>query len=281
MNDSSPPKTLHVVGVDPAPGKGSTYAQALIEDGILKHVSLEPSRIPPSSLRRRLEELARLPGPVLLCWDAPLTGPPPVNSLEPEPPGVFTIRPIERLFRRKDWKVPGISMQGYAACQHWALSRNILGYPRVGPHDAANPFWELVDGEARGPSVKQVVEVHPGLALLFWLAGDRNGMRALQSQGLHYKAKAISETWQRLLEAWKSSGLSELVSSLGDLPIETDDHLDAVIALALGILGASGKGQAAKVGVLGNAATGSLLLPTGPLFEEAESFMSGTCTLPA
>jgi hypothetical protein len=112
-----------------------------------------------------------------------------------------------------------------------------------------------------------VTEVHPAVALLFWLAKDQEGLAQVQQQGVPYKLEPIAPYWERLLAAWSALNLANLVASLGKLGVTDDDSLDAVIALALGLLLKLPipPGQARPVEIIGNAATGALLLPAGTL----------------
>lgn len=74
---------MRVVAIDPAPSKESTMYSA--EDGF--------RQIPGEKMRSTLEGLKP---PVLLCWDAPLTGP--RNPDDAGRPRDFTQRRLERFF---------------------------------------------------------------------------------------------------------------------------------------------------------------------------------------
>jgi hypothetical protein len=125
---------MKVVGIDPAPKKGLT-----VFDGTDYHV-------PVSDAARFIKDLTTN-SDVLLCWDAPLTGPP-LGAVAGRETGrsAFTQRPIEAFFSRAStgYKTSkGISVQPYSGCPHWAISRSLIGLPRVGPFDArdeALPF---------------------------------------------------------------------------------------------------------------------------------------------
>lgn len=260
---------IRIAGIDPAPGKGSTVATATVTEGLISDVELVHARLAPAQVRDLLAGLAKGEKRALVCWDAPLTGPPQPDHTDAGDSGDFTIRSVERLFRTKKWIVPGISVQGYAGCQHWALSRNALGHPRVGPFDRSDTPWSLLADKGQRIAGHQVVEVHPGLALLFWLAGNTSGLAEKQACGLLYKVPPVEHFWKLLLTAWEGSGFTNLGASLSHLDVTTDDHLDAVLALALGILLALDNGEPAKVGILGTAASGAFLLPRVPLFELA------------
>ena len=116
---------MRVVAIDPAPAKESTMYSA--DAGF--------QLVPSWEMRRILDDLNP---PVLLCWDAPLTGP---RSVEEAGSGDrdFSQRRLESFFRRKEtgFKTPrGISVREYSGCPHWTISRSVLGLPRVGPWDA-------------------------------------------------------------------------------------------------------------------------------------------------
>lgn len=118
---------MRVVSVDPAPSKNSTLYSA--EDGF------QP--VPAGDVRSRLKSFAP---PVLLCWDAPLTGPRSPEEAGGQD-GDFTTRRFEKFLMRgtkkKGFGTPkGITVAPYCGCPHWTISRAALGLPRVGPFDA-------------------------------------------------------------------------------------------------------------------------------------------------
>ena len=81
---------MKVVGIDPAPKRGLT-----VFDGTDQH-------IPPSDAADFMRDLESEPD-VLICWDAPLTGPSQV-ALNGNGVGFesdFTQRPIESFFRQQ------------------------------------------------------------------------------------------------------------------------------------------------------------------------------------
>lgn len=117
---------MRVIAIDPAPGKESTVFEGT-----------EYLQLSAQELREYVDQLADAKESVLVCWDAPLTGP-----FDPASAGSyrfdFTKRPIERFFSLNEtgFKTPkGISVLGYGACPHWTISRALLGLPRVGPYD--------------------------------------------------------------------------------------------------------------------------------------------------
>lgn len=179
-------KTI-VVGIDPAPGKGATLAHAELVGSKVTNAVLEPKPLCAPALRERLRAWRGTGHRLLVCWDAPLTGPTHLDDQAGQATGDFTIRPIERILRSKDWKVPGVSVQGYAGCTHWTVSRNVLGYPRVGRFDTPELDFDLLTSEHDQPGQHSVIEVHPAVALLFWLAPTEKALQERRTVGLCYK----------------------------------------------------------------------------------------------
>ncbi|MDE0507448.1 MAG: hypothetical protein OXI17_02290 [Gammaproteobacteria bacterium] len=190
-------------------------------------------------LREYLDGLAGAKEAVLVCWDAPLTGP-----FDPDDAGShrfdFTKRPIERFFPLDEtgFKTPkGISVQGYAGCQHWTISRSLLGLPRVGPYDKPEnnlPFRLVAASGGPMRSRKSVVEMQ----------------------------KVRGEMWKIVLER---SGYAE------DLPRpETDDQFDAAVGFILGKLFVlDGTQTPRRCLILGCSEFGALLLPNIPGLADA------------
>lgn len=175
-----------ILGVDPASSRGAT-----VFDGTRFH-------------RLRSGEIAghvlRSPN-TLVCWDAPLTGPP--NEASQCFEGDLCTRVIEKYVgggevrwtddeghlvpRSQSWRPKstsaeappkGISVRGFAGLSHWTITRRVLGLPRVGPYDApleALPARLLVGASASppppDPERPSVVEVHPAVGLWLWLRG--------------------------------------------------------------------------------------------------------------
>jgi predicted RNase H-like nuclease len=241
------PDRMRVVGIDPAPVKGLA-----VFDG-------EDRRVPVAEAGAFFRELAA-EDDVLVCWDAPLTGPPETALAEDERGGSpFYERPIERFFSRKHsaFCTPkGVSVQAYAGCPHWALSRHLLGLPRVGPWDRpldALPF-RLAGSETDRPERgRWVVEVHPAVAAWLWC---RDGWAG---DGWRYKTnRAVREAlWTGLAGA-----LPEHLGALG--APANDDQLDARVAWALGRAWLAGR---PSVVLLGDLDRGTFLLPNVPDLE--------------
>ena len=232
---------MRIVAIDPAPTKRST-----LFDGEFRELS--PGQIEPV-----LKELAGSP-PVLLCWDSPLTGPGDAG-VAGRGPSDFSQRAIESFFSREStgFKTPpGISVRPYSGCPHWAISRSVLGLPRVGPWDtdeADLPFRLLTGGPPPVGGGAYVVEVHPAVAAWLWCKKERGAERSW-----NYKQDAEVQR-----EMWK------IIRALGDLPCEVnpenDDQFDALVAFILGKRWLSGDGS---VEIIGSRSAGAMLLPTVP-----------------
>jgi len=239
---------MRIVAIDPAPKKRST-----VFDGEFRELS--SGEIAPV-----LRELAGAP-PVLLCWDSPLTGPgdPGVAGRRPSD---FSQRAIESFFSREStgFKTPaGISVRPYSGCPHWAISRSVLGLPRVGPWDADEadlPFWLLTDGPPPAHEGAYVVEVHPAVAAWLWCKEDR-------SAGCSWDYKRDAGVQQ---EMW------EIIRPLGNLPTgiapANDDQFDALVAFILGTRWISRDGS---VELIGSRLAGAMLSPAVAGLSEALS----------
>lgn len=236
-----------VLAIDPAPTKASTLFDGKSYEALS-----------PGALSARLKS-ARSSTNLLICWDAPLTGPTSSTSLGVHPQD-YSQRRIERFFTRKEngFRVPkGISVLPYAGCPHWAVSLAVLGLPRVGQFDAAYeslPFALVSEGQYR-PAPAAVVEVHPEVALCLWLREGRS-----EDGSWVYKGKKHKDVLEELVGVFQS-----LAPSGSPVP-RTDDELDALVGFTLGAGWASGSGS---VALLGDRSSGSFLVPFVPKLTEA------------
>ena len=236
---------MRVVGIDPAPTKGlDTF------DGSDRHIPL-------SGARSFVHSLYSDQG-ALVCWDAPLTGPPTAAVFGGEGTGsAFSQRPIESFFSKSGtgFKTPpGISVRPYAGCPHWALSRALLGLPRVGPYDADHEQLplKLVTSGTPPTSGFHVVEVHPAVAIWLWCRERRDSTASWE----YKKSASVSdELWNLLLA---NPDIERVLSGAGGDRPTSDDVLDARVAYALGRLWLDRSGS---VTLLGSADHGSFLLP--------------------
>ena len=261
---------MRVVSIDPHPAKDSVVC---LEDGSDRVQFLRKT---PAELRAFLNCLAKTE--VLLCWDAPLTGPKLCGSNS----GVdFYWRPIECFFARQErvgaqrkrnkthFEVPrGVSVLPYAGCAHWTITRSLLGLPRVGPfdHNSGLPFDLLTDPRLDPRSVKRasVVEVHPGVAGWLWCREQR----CPNSDWQYKKKPAIrASLWEIIRRHWKPKW--------GECPRPSnDDKFDAAIGYMVGRLWLDGD---SAVGLIGGQETGAWLLPAAKELAQAwEEFGSNS-----
>jgi hypothetical protein len=258
-----------VIGIDPKPSRGGWLFQP---DGQRAQL------LSTSCLGVFLRTLRQRHDPVLICWDSPLTGPPnPAEALDIA--GEFTKRCIYRFFTTAGpFRVPdsprhapggtGISVQGYAACQHWAISRHLLGLPRVGIYDRAQaelPFTLLMEEGSRPEADAAgsfIVEVHPALALWLWcrfLGGEAERINWLYKREPGVRAD-LWESFSDLIGQMEPQLAQTLVAPGA---AANDDDLDARIAWLLGemwLRNVHFNGQAAVI-LLGNLRCGTFLLP--------------------
>ncbi len=240
-------KQARVVAIDPAPGKNST-----LFDG----KGFKDLRAP--DLRKFVNGLHDQTPDTLVCWDAPLTGPADPSSSAGTSPGDFTKRPIERFFSLKEtgFNTPkGISVLGYAGCQHWTISRSLLGLPRTGPYDqdyGQLPFHLVPGPERERTGRASIIEIHPAVAAWLWCRKHKDAPKDWR-----YKNKEALETretmWRIILE---ETGFSWSLKP----PTETDDRFDAAVGYILGSLYADERTRI-QVTLLGSRKTGSFLLP--------------------
>jgi hypothetical protein len=244
--------TVSVVSIDPAPSKKSTVCYG---DGFSEKDAGE--------LRVLLDRFAQAGPDTLICWDAPLTGP-----RDAERAGQtnkdFSQRRLESFFSRQDGlKAPkGISVLPYSGCPHWAITRSLLGLPRIGPYDARYedlPF-HLVPGERReGDPRPSVVEIHPAVAAWLWCKDEKDAPQ--DNDGWLYKPKKNSGIrewmWRVIRRRTRSVACQDPLS--GD-----DDDFDAAVGYLLGVLYLRDREKPKprrKVILLGDREKGSFLVP--------------------
>jgi hypothetical protein len=277
-------KTPLCIGIDPAPSGKQTRGSAIVTlkaGEYLKIIECEPH----DGLRKRLKDWKNEDS-VLLAWDAPLTGPADPDSNEAGAPNSelqtdFTTRAIERVYRNDDRELDaGISVQGYAGCQHWALSRNLLGLPRVGPYDKKPedlPFNLLIQKPDNWEG-QNVVEVHPALAMWLWLRDEQPHIdfRYKTSKGrtAGQRRSIRTKLLEKLLDIW--AGM-EVPPNM--LPSDSDRHkfenspdlLDALVGAMLAYIWVT---RVDDVKLLGDQRKGTFLLPTRtglPSLDQASS----------
>ena len=259
MQLPSSPRQIRIVGIDPGPAKGLHCFDA----SGWTHVGLDASR-------SHIQELTQEDS-VLVCWDAPLTGPTRDGLLLHSKPKKkdFTQRPIDAFFGQKEWnfKAPkGISVLPYSGCSHWTISRSLLGLPRVGPYDQEKDLpFQLCHGDSIPGSGVHIVEVHPALALWLWCKNDQRVEnweykkdRKLCSQLLIYLSDHIQDAAAR-------EAFTRAQEKIDHENRDHDDILDSCIAYVLGDLWIRDAGD---VILLGDLDTGAMLLPNVDGLEE-------------
>ena len=248
---------MRVIAVDPAPGRAST-----MYDGR----NFRP--VEPGEMRG---ELRRFKAPVLLCWNAPLTGP---RSLAKagEIEGDFTRRPIETFFSREETGFPtpeGIAVLPYAQRPAWTISRCVLGLPRVGLWDRTFdclPFHLLPESkqDRSGPGVskqdrRRIVEIHPAVAAWLWCREELSSRKTWRYQGAERDPGLRQEMWEIIVRQCDA----ELRRAMPEP--QDDDQFDALVGYLLGLKWLRGD----EVILLGDRRSGALLLPRVPGLEAA------------
>jgi hypothetical protein len=287
---NNPNTEIQIIGIDPAPGKGSCVAT---KTGVAPHLS----NLNPSELYSYLKGVKANEQKVLVVWDAPLTAP--SFQAAPEdisPKGIFTQRKIEKLFNGKTpapdenenvtynqdtgkYTTPaGVNTQGFGSVSHWPLSQYFWGHPAVRFPVTGDyiPSTLIASNEDVASFMKAksglfLIETHPALfmALMNLSAVGRPG----EKLDFRYKGSKIAqmERLKRIAQLWESLCFQESVIPLlpqnekGIFHPSNDDELDASVAYIAGSLLVSSlsSSDAPAVCILGNQATGSMLLPVG------------------
>lgn len=230
---------IKVIGIDPAPTKKST-----VYDGI------EFQTFCYKKLKEYLNDLKEQNEKILICWDAPL-------SFSTESFTPFSKRNIEKFFSRKEGSKtpPGISIMGYSSCPHWIISQYLLGYPRISDQSFNHPFNLIFDNKEIAHAI---TEVHPAVAIWMWLL---KGKIKIES----WKYKKNKTDFNKIVNELKNQGILPT-----NLQIENDDRLDAFISWRLGADWIQNNNE---VEILGDAVTGSFLLPYNQdVFDKFKNF---------
>jgi hypothetical protein len=232
-----------VIGVDPASGKKSyVFSPELRIDSALNVAQLH-GHIQQWSTDR-----------VLLCWDAPLTGP--SNPNHPNESANLTRRPIEETHANSTKDVEGVSVLGYSGLSHWTITRHLLGLPIVSRFDAPFdqlPLYPVFDRSSVDKHSAVVTEVHPTLALWYWLQNESLFPYKKSSMKADERRAKVHDAWATLLQALEPFHLE--IADFG--PPSSDDELDARLAWILGTLWLKDE----AVHLEGDVKTGSFLLP--------------------
>ena len=272
---------FRIISVDPAPSKGSTIFDSIDE-------SFQELDAP--HLDKYLKEARQSDASLLVAWDAPLTGPSSLGFFPKEDKkengasfdfSQFYERKIEKDLREKygggkkgNKKI--VSVLGYAGCSHWAISRAILGLPRVGRYclpDSSLPF-KLCTAEDQKPkpSLKGhfVVETHPALAMAMLFKSISNCVTALQQYKRKKKGTSAEDRRAAVMilkEAIRNK-FSELPESFNT--IQNDDELDTFVGFLLARLWITSNTKTC-VEIHGTLADGAILLPSANLYSKCNS----------
>jgi hypothetical protein len=249
--------TRRVIGIDPASGKKSyVFAPGEYDD----YYSAE-------QLRNLVHDQLNKPS-CLICWDAPLTGPPDPDA---DDPGNMTMRQIESRKGSENeyhttvakWVTnnPGVALRPFSGLSHWVISRNVLGLPRVGRFDAqfdALPLYPVFEKDELSKHQWAVTEVHPTLAVYLWLhePTDEKEPNWRQYKGKSKEADvvdAVQAMWEILHDRFLYNTKIQLSEPT------SDDAFDARVAWLLGYLWLHGD----AVELVGNEQDGTFLLPRG------------------
>ncbi len=274
-----PTSKFRIISVDPAPSKDSTVFDSI--DGFLKLDAFK--------LDEHLKKARRADQSVLLAWDAPLTGPWSLDSIpvKDKSDNKRDFNPFYQRYIEKDLgakfghgeKTIGgksnkvVSVLGYASCSHWAISRAILGLPRVGRYCLPNsslPFKLLTKDERPSASTKEnyVVETHPALAMAMLFKDDHVAELALQRYKGTNKQERLGaiETLKKTLKT-KLSDFPDSFVVIDDYDqmeavnaIDDDDRLDAFVGFLLARHWITSS-KRLLVEIRGNIEDGAILLP--------------------
>lgn len=242
---------IQIIGIDIAPGKKST----IYDGNCYQHMSADALSNYLISLQNDKNKT------VLLCWDAPLTGPQTTtrdNYFFRS--GDFTKRIIEKEY----YNVPkGISVMGYASCPHWTITKFLTGYPIIGDYCikenlpftlVTNEKTELVNNK------KYIVEVHPALSI--WLL-----MKDIVDHEQNWVYKKMDEfelnnfitDFKATLETILPKDFWECINVVNP---QNDDELDAYTAWLMGYLWVSKiKLNNIRITPVGNREKGCIILP--------------------
>ena len=247
----------------------------------------KPKPHPHLALHEQLERWKR--ANVLLVWDAPLTGP-----VDPDNPGggmhptdsgnaTFTTRPIENEIKTIIGQISGVSVLGYSGCPHWAITRHMVGLPRLGPFDKAliDLEFDAVFGAGKLDGGKwskpKIVETHPAVAMWGFLKGilprgfDNwlyKGGKSYKKDGANVQGSAAKDLKHRkallsaLHTAWNPllpNFFGERLNAARDSAVNDDNVFDALIAAVLGVLAVTSGEK--HVRVYGSEDDGAMLLP--------------------
>lgn len=216
---------IQIIGIDIAPGKKST----IYDGNCYHHMSADTLNNYLISLQNDKNKT------VLLCWDAPLTGPQTTtrdNYIFRS--GDFTKRIIEKEY----FNVPkGISVMGYASCPHWTITKFLTGYPIIGDYCLKEnlPFTLVTNEETQIENGKKyIAEVHPALSI--WLL-----MKDTVAEGYNWIYKDMNVSELNSFSVDFNATLMAILPKESNEKIvmttpQNDDELDAYAAWLMGYL---------------------------------------------
>ena len=269
---------MKVIGIDPAPAK-----ETVIYDGA-KFITKDAV-----ALKNYLEDIKKSEDNVLICWDAPLTGIASVKAIEKFKEYLSNLekkkkpkwspleaRIIEKYIALQD--IPkAISTNSFSQCPHWTITQYCLGLPQIFQPETpqSNLPFNLISEQKLPSASKNVVEVHPALALWLWLNEDSSITRwdYKDNKGT---LKNLAEKLFTKLEKQPAITIKNdkiQVTVFGKEKDMNDDHLDAYIAWLLGTLWLENENKN-KVLLVGNKNTGAMLLPTDKKEEVSKKWQS-------
>jgi len=281
-----------VVGVDPAPSKGLCVYAYNPQDasntnaGFDRHYKATCGALALREFSQKVNELAEAHS-VLICWDAPLTM-----------PANFNEREIERKAKPKkpdkmnkdEWasaKRNLASVLPAAGCSHWVITQKVLGFPGFDNKQLGNALLNaklIFDtSEIKSPGIF-ATEVHPALAIQIALGQDtideldKGGKLSgtgwsykgvewnLKGPSDHSKCQQFQDLLNRVIAKFKRDEalavfpkeVKEWRKSEEHRELDPSDHLDAWVAMQLGMLWLKGE----NVKCYGNPKIGSFLLPS-------------------
>lgn len=277
---------MKVIGIDPAPAKDT-----VIYDGE-KFMTKDAV-----ALKKYLDD--EVGEDTLICWDAPLTGMASkdavckfegylkkwAESKKKKKPkwSPLEARILEKYIVLRSDIPKGISTNSFSQCPHWTISQYCLGLPLINdefkPPETLKTFKLITSQNEREKlfsNKKNIVEVHPALALYLWLKEEKPIKDDLTFDWDYKKNKKTFNTLveqlfkkpekpQAIIEPEDKENGKYKVSAIEDKVEKTmtDDHLDAYIAWLLGTLWLKN-----EVILVGNKNTGAILLPNDPDISE-------------
>jgi hypothetical protein len=168
---------------------------------------------------------------------------------------------------------PGVNVSGYSSLPNWTITRRLFGLPIVGEYDLKQESLPFKKVHARPDFPGRfITEVHPTLAIWVWLKEEVKSNDSLEWEykGGNINAEQSASRVKNIINLFYKIPLIDRHQIPRELEApeahkNIGDKLDAFIAWLLGKLWLEKNGA---VEVLGNAETGSFLLPYKEKWEE-------------